>query len=65
MNANFDAFVVMLEAFWKYPDIKVLTETCVNDVNMDSFVLEGYTAYHTIRVGRRGGGVTIFCLDNF
>ena len=55
-NANFDAFVVMLEALWKYPDIIVLTETWVNDVNIDSFVLEGYTAYHTIRVGRRGVG---------
>ena len=65
MNANFDAFVMVLEALWKYPDIIVLTETWVNDVNMDSFVLEGYTAYHTIRVSRWGGGVTIFCLDNF
>ena len=37
----------------------------MNDVDIDSFVLEGYTAYHNIRVGRRGGGVTIFCLDNF
>ena len=65
MNANFDAFAVMLEVLWKYPDIIVLTGTWVKDVNMDSFVLEGYTAYHNIRVGSRGGGVTIFCLDNF
>ena len=57
MNANFDAFVVMLEALSKYPDIIVLTKTWVNDVNIDSFVLEGYTAYHTIRVSRRGVGV--------
>ena len=60
-NCNGDSFVSLLESFTKLPDVVVLTETWLCDNNKDICNMEGYSSYHTIRLGRRSGGVSVFC----
>ena len=54
---NFDQLSVFLRELGKPIDIIVLTETWFSDVSCSDIL--GYTAYHTYRVSRAGGGVSI------
>ena len=61
-NANIESFYAVLQSLNKTPDIIILTETWINDDNIERSEIEGYHSFHTLRQGGgRGGGVSIFC----
>ena len=45
------------------PEILVLTETWFTDNNIQN--IPGYNSYHTLRIGRSSGGVSIYVKDSF
>ena len=57
-NKNSDDLLVFLDSLNSKFSLIVLTETWFDNVD-DWKGLNGYNAYHSIRSGRRGGGVTI------
>lgn len=62
--SNIDALESFLSALKTIPDVIVLTETWLNDNNVSTCFIEGYSEpYYTNRLtnGGRGGGVLIFC----
>ena len=63
INANFESFVELVAALEVVPDIIVLTETWLGEHGGNFGMPYGFTAHHTIRAGRRGGGVTVLCSD--
>ena len=56
-NKHIDDFHSIMHNFESYPHILVLSETWLTE-NIDC-TLPGYTTYHTIRVGKRSGGVSV------
>ena len=50
----------MLETLNFKPAIIVLTETWLSETNKSMCNIEGYNSYHTIRMNRRSGGVSVF-----
>lgn len=57
-NQNYDSLSVFLESLNKPIDVIVLTETWFSgDICSD---IEGFTAFHTSREVRQGGGVSIY-----
>ena len=60
---NFDQLSVFLRELGKPIDIIVLTETWFSDVSCSDIL--GYTAYHTYRVSRAGGEVSIYVKDDY
>jgi len=55
---NSDELCVFLEQLSSKPDVLVLTETWFScDLMVE---LEGYCGYHTYRMDRRGGGVSVY-----
>ena len=46
-------------------DVLVFTETRLNDSNKDLIYMPGYVGHHFIRPNRRGGGVSVFCLEKY
>ena len=61
-NTNAGELISMMDSFSKCPDVLVLTETWLTKDVVNMCNLEGYNAYHTVREGRRSGGVSVFCL---
>ena len=59
-NANGDKLASVLDALLKPPEVIVLTETWITDVNVGCSDIDGYEAYHITRAGGRGGGVSVF-----
>ena len=57
-NANIDEFNVFLDELKIKPDIIILTETWFSDCFTGS--IDGFTGFHCMRRGKRGGGVSIF-----
>ena len=55
---NLDEFLVNLRKFQGVFHIIVLTETWLDQIS-DWTELRGYKSFHTIRTGRKGGGVSI------
>ena len=64
-NANGTAFQSMLGSNSLIHDIVVLTETWNDSFNLEICKLDGYIGNHTYREVSRGGGVSIFCRNNF
>jgi len=57
-NANFDEFSVFLHQLSRPADILVLSETWFKDSNCGE--IDGYRSFHACRVGKDGGGVSVF-----
>ena len=57
-NKNLDELMLNLKNFNMHFSIVVLTETWLNSLS-DWIDLPGFNAFHSIREGRPGGGVTI------
>lgn len=57
-NKNFDELLLYLQIIAVEIHVIVLTETWLND-SSDWFEVPGFVAHHSIRAGRRGGGVSI------
>ena len=53
----------LLSNLLKTPDIIALTETWLNQYNMDNFFIEGYNAFHIVREPNEHGGVSLFVRD--
>jgi exonuclease III len=64
-NANGDSFLSMLDTLVEPPDIIVITETWFDDRKGNTCDIAGYNAHHTMREGGRGGGVSVYTLDNY
>lgn len=64
-NANISVFLSMLCSLSELPEVIVLTETWMTQNSLDSCNIEGYLGHHTLRFGRRSGGVSIFCRSAF
>ena len=60
MMANFAAFVDMLSTFTFRFDFIVLSETWLNADTANLFALDGYNCFSFPRLGKIGGGVTLF-----
>ena len=56
--ANSEIFLGMFINDKSKPDIFVISETWFNEDNVQSLL--GYSGYHTFRIGRRSGGVSIY-----
>ena len=57
---NGELFTSFLKSLYKLPDIVVLTETWIDNIDKDTYAMEGYNEFHTIREHGRSGGVTIY-----
>lgn len=55
---NSDDFFAFVGSLNTKVQIIVLTETWMNDSG-DWLNIPGFTAYHSVRMGKRGGGVTV------
>ena len=57
-NANMDELILYLNTISANVDVIILSETwfCVDSVKQ----IDGYVGYHSCRVDRRGGGVSVF-----
>ena len=58
-NKNFDSFLAVLSSINAVPDVFVLSETWLSE----PVHVEGYNSFHTVRDGRRSGGVSVFVKD--
>ena len=58
---NFDSLVGFLESLRKFPELLVLSETWLTKLDVEFANIIGYESFHTLREGKRSGGVTIFC----
>ena len=59
---NFDPFMGIFSE-GNFPDVMVFTETWFEPDTTQS--IPGYQAYHSIRVGSRSGGVSVYVKNNF
>ena len=59
-NANGELFESVLSSLTVSPKVIILTETWLTELTLENCKIDGYTGYHTIRQGRRSGGVSIF-----
>ena len=64
-HSNGDTFSVLLNSLKTLPKVIVLTETWNYENNYEMCSLENYQGYHSYRNVNRGGGVSIFCLNEF
>lgn len=56
----FELFVDSLEKESQSIDIIFLSDTFLQEENIQFYNINGYKAYHFTRTGRRGGGITFF-----
>ena len=63
-TANCDPFIGLLSSIKFIPEILTLSETWIKDASDQMCNISGYTAFHTVRLGGRGGGVSVYCRDN-
>ena len=65
-HSNGLVFEAFLNSLPGLPEILVITETWNNSNNHNLCFLDNYTCFHTYRIGSgRGGGVSIFCLNDY
>ena len=57
-NCNIDEFILYIHNLVVKPDVIILSETWFNCDNFHG--LNGYSAYHTYRRDRGGGGISVF-----
>ena len=60
-HSNIDKFMLMFDKH-SYPHILILSETWFDSETMHD--LPNYVAYHTLRPGSRGGGISIYVYEN-
>ena len=63
-NKNIDNLLNDLNALSRCPDAIILTETWLNDDNKELANIPGYIVFHTIRLNRCSGGVSVFVRDD-
>ena len=63
-SKNIDNLLHDLNALSRCPDAIILTETWLNDDNKELANIPGYIRFHTIRLNRRSGGVSVFIRDD-
>jgi len=61
-SKNLDEFLILLNNLKPRFSVVILTETWLNSIH-DWIDVPGYKAFHCVREGRRGGGVTILVDD--
>ena len=64
-NTNGLVFQSFISSISQLPQIILLTETWNNSDNYKLCRLDNYFGHHTFRQFSRGGGVSVFCLDEF
>ena len=69
-HANKDPFLGLLSSFPKTPEFIILTETWNTKFNVQLCSIDNFVNFHTYRESPlltqpRGGGVSIFCRNNF
>ena len=57
-RANSDSMLSMFHFEISFPDVLILSETWFKDDVQDD--LPSYNGYHTVRSGRRSGGVSVY-----
>ena len=60
MSANFNNLKTVLSSFDFTFDVNAVTETWLNDDDLDSFHMDDYDDIHTCRPNRGGGGVALY-----
>ena len=63
-SKNIDNLLNDLNALSRCPDAIILTETWLNDDIRDFANIPGYIGFHTIRLNRRSGRVSVFVRDD-
>ena len=63
-NANSENLLCTLKSINFLPPILIMSETWLTTGNVSLSNIDGYTSYHTIREGGRGGGVSVFVRDD-
>ena len=64
LETNLTNLEALVANFKQTPDIIAVTETWLNENNVDSIVLEGYNSFHIVREPRKHGGVALFIRDH-
>ena len=64
MRANVDKMTAFLQSLKHPPDIVAISEHWLNESNKDSFNLNGYQSFHTIRTWGLHGGASILVRNN-
>ena len=59
-QANKESFYSLLSSLKIVPKVIIMTETWLSEESLSLCTLDGYIGYHTVRIGRRSGGVSIF-----
>ena len=62
---NFDNLKLLLKSIHNTFYVISICETWFNEFNMNLFVLQGYTSFHTIRNHKKAGGVSIYIKSSF
>lgn len=65
LRENFDSFCIYLDSLNKRPDIIVLTEIWVTDMELLSYMLEGYNQFARCNMTYRSGGVIVYVSEVF
>ena len=65
INNKFDDRSLFMQSLNKPPDVLVMSETWLSDTSKDHCNFNGYTAYHSVRTERIGGGISIFVKSIF
>ena len=60
LEFNLVSLEALLASMLQTPDIIALTETWLDNDNMNNFSIEGFYSYHMVRDNRMHGGVSIF-----
>jgi len=60
INNKFEELLSLLKSFAKLPNCIVLVETWLSPEIAAYFAINGYTAHHLFRAGKRGGGISVF-----
>jgi len=65
VNHKIDKITTFFESLSKFPDVFIFTETWLNDITKLNCNFNHCDSYHTTRLSRTGGGVSVFVNNNF
>lgn len=65
MRHKLDFIEILLHRFPKKPDAVVVSKSWLREGEESLFNLNGYSAYHSVRKDKEGGGVSVFINSDF
>ena len=63
VETNITHLEALLSNLQQSPDIIALTETWLDESNMEKYILDGYKSFHVVREPKKRGGVSIHVRD--